>query len=500
MKWHQKVQDVLFFMARCDFASRTIFLSVRELANFQSPKYSNDIDFSPIQLNALQEGMKWHQKIQDEVLEQNRRTHTEYSIVETFISKLIGNFQGWNVVIRGRIDILKFNSKNDSVNIIEIKTTSSFSDSDKIDLFWEYQVKYYSYLLYHSPLQKILQNTTQNLPPFLVKRESFTSFFPKLLIIQTVSGTRTEHLLEYDDELIRESMEHGINKIINYFESRINHFEQFKVLTEIPWFFDEYRLGQQENLIIIREGLKRNPVSMLIGPPGTGKTALTLRILLERAIMLEKQIMYTSTKNSQQLEVLNLVSRINAQLKYALWAVVLIAKEKYCINDKKGVNGCDPFTCDYFLAMNSKKYTYADLFKMNPVIDSTWLQEKARETKAFCPYYQAKELAGFADIIIGDQNYQIDPVVKLGILKRPAHPLLFSKRGLPYLYLMDESHNLPGRIRDDLSLQIYFSTYEPVMKFFRKLCNEYAEFTKFSNDLELLVTKFEHLPIVKTPP
>lgn len=487
-------------MARCDFATRTIFLNVREIANFQSTKYNNNVDFSPIQLNALREGLKWHQVVQNEYQKQNYNNNFQHSLTEIFVSKLIGNFKGWDVVVRGRMDILHFNVKNDSASIIEIKTTSVFNDTDEVDLFWELQVKYYAYIFKHSSLQKITQNIDSSLPNFITNKTSFTNINLKVLVIQTPIGSRSEHILVYEEDDIYENIIGGINKILDYFKPRLSHFEHFRILNDIPWFFDEFRLGQQENLTIIKDGLKSNPTSMLIGPPGTGKTALTLRILLERAITFEKQIMYTSTKNSQQQELLHLVKLINVQLQNPLWAVVLIAKEKYCINDDKKDKICNPFTCQYFQAMSNKQIKYHDLFGLNAIIDSDWLREKARESKMFCPYYQAKELAGFADIVIGDQNYQIDPVVKLSILKRPAHPLLFSKRGLPYLYLMDEAHNLPGRIRDDLSLQIYFPQYESVKEFFKKLTKKYPDFEKFSNDLIMILKAFEQLPEVKTPP
>ena len=72
-------------MARCDFASRTIFLNVRELANFLAPKYNNAIDFSPIQLNAMRKGLEWHQIIQNEFLQQNENKNGYYSLTEVFV-------------------------------------------------------------------------------------------------------------------------------------------------------------------------------------------------------------------------------------------------------------------------------------------------------------------------------------------------------------------------------------------------------------------------------
>ena len=487
-------------MARADFSTRTLFLSIRELANFLTPKYSSLIEYSPIQLNALEQGRKWHQKIQQEYLDQNLHSKAVYSLIEVFVSMNIFQFEGWNIVLRGRIDILIFDSGLNSVFISEIKTISSSIDKIVVDDFWELQVLFYSYLFRHidvSLLKK--QDNLASLP----KKFNIAYFkdliMPKLIVIQTLTGLRQEFNLRYDEEAIKNKLFTGSRKILQYFLPRINHFEKFRILQDIPWFFDEYRSGQEENLNIIRSGLKSNPIAMLIGPPGTGKTALTLRVLIERAILYQKQIMYTSTKNSQQLEVLHLIKLINVQLKNPLWAVVLLAKEKYCIKENKENKSCDPFTCEFFLAMSKNPVPFIDIFEKKPIIDSEWLRDYARDTNLFCPYYQAKQLSGFADFVIGDQNYQIDPAVKLSILKRPSHPLLFSKKGLPYLYLMDEAHNLPSRIRDVLSLQIEFSEYDQILNYFESLSKQHKELQAFYQLLKLLFEKLSNLPIAKPP-
>ena len=486
-------------MARVDFSTRTIFLSVRELSNFLTPKYSTLIEYTPTQLNALELGMKWHQKIQEEYKQANQNNISQ-SFSEVFVSMKLPQNEGWNVILRGRIDILRLDIKHNVTSIIEIKTTSNIDVKDSIDLFWKYQVLFYSYIFQnmdYGALQKQEVFTTFNKSFSL---DTFRSAIKsQLIVVQTTKSERTEHIIEYNEKETLDTLTNGILKIIKFFLPRINHFEQFRIIQTIPWFFDEYREGQQQNLNLIRNALFKNPKAMLIGPPGTGKTALTLRILLENAISNDKQIMYTSTKNSQQLEVLHLIKLINVQLQNPIWSVVLLAKEKYCINEKRDENGCDPFNCDFFLSMTKKPVEYYELFSINPIIDSIWLKEKGLETKSFCPYYQAKYMAGFADVIIGDQNYQIDPMVKLGLLKRPAHPLLFSKKGLPYLYLMDEAHNLPARIRDVLSLKIFFDDYASIKAYFKNMSKKYEIFNVFYISLVEILNSFHNLPIVETP-
>ena len=265
--------------------------------------------------------MKCHQIIQIAVLVHNDIDKDFFSVVEVFLSLNVGVFGGWNIILRGRIDVVTFDLKNNSVAIDEIKTTSTSPDSIAVDEFWELQVLFYSYLFKNIDTNFLKkQENMSSLPKKLNIDRVRDKINPKLIVVQTLTGIREEFGLEYNELDIKNKQLSGLNKIIQFFLQRINQFQHFRVLQVIPWFFDEFRAGQEENLQIIRNGLS-NPIAMLIGPPGTGKTALTLRILIERAITYQKQIMYTSTKNSQQLEVLHLIKLINVQLREPLCAI-----------------------------------------------------------------------------------------------------------------------------------------------------------------------------------
>lgn len=436
-------------MARIDFSSRVVFLNVKELANFAVKSIQDTIlDYSPILLNSLKKGREWHEIIQLEYNKQAESNQNFNCLTEVFLSGKIGKIKGWSIILRGRADIITYSKLKNQLDIIEIKSSTSIKENQS-NLFWKNQVLFYYWLFSNLPNKK-MSEIFKELGISVKSNE--INYFLKLLIVNSFTGHQLLEEVELNQKELNNEISVSVNKIFDYFIPRIDHIEKFRLIKELPWFFDEFRKGQIENIKKIQGSLKSHSIVMEIGPPGTGKTAINLRVLLEESIKNDKQIFYSSTKNSQQKEVLNIIERINFQLKNPLWAVSLLAKEKYCVNND--VEVCEPYECDYFLSMKKKESNYINIFNDNPIASVEFLKERAIQTKSFCPYYKSKYLAGFADIVIGDQNFILSPDIKLGILSRYNHPLLFSKKGLPYLYLLDEAHNLPSRVRDELSLSI----------------------------------------------
>jgi DNA excision repair protein ERCC-2 len=120
----------------------------------------------------------------------------------------------------------------------------------------------------------------------------------------------------------------------------------------------------------------------------------------------------------------------------------LTAKEKLCFCTATGSEPEEcPFTRNYY---GKVKTALAETYQLEaftrPVI-----AELAR-CYEICPFEFSLDLALWADCIIGDYNYVFDPSV---YLRR-----FFDNVVEPYLFLIDEAHNLPDRARAMYSAEL----------------------------------------------
>jgi Rad3-related DNA helicase len=393
------------------------------------------------------------------------------------------------------MDGLFYNALENEYTIVEIKTINNFHYDEKPNEAWVRQLQFYVWLFLNQTsvsLGKIHDLLGLNERQNLLSSDNING---EIHVINPLSQHRWKHPITLLPIDMNYQLQEALKLAFRYFLPRINHVEHFRIVSKLPWFFDEYRQGQQDNLKKLRSSLSNQNINLVTGPPGTGKTALTLKVMIEKAILSDKQVFFSSAKNTQQIEVLRLLKQINVQLKHPLWVVVLTAIDRYCIRDVE----CDPKDCKFFQNMKKKRVSYSDLFSKYQICDIITLQHIAKSTEQFCPYYQAKQIAGFADIIIGDQNYQLSPEARIGILTRQGHPLLFSKRDLPFFYIMDETHNLPSRIRELYTIRINLKLFKqplPILNH-RVIPQQWnLRLKKLFNKIYQFLTT---LPLVETP-
>ena len=109
---------------------------------------------------------------------------------------------------------------------------------------------------------------------------------------------------------------------------------------------------------------------------------------------------------------------------------------------------CNPETCPYakghFSRINDAMY---DLLTTRDEFDRQTIEEYANKHMV-CPFEMSLDMSLFSDAIICDYNYLFDPYV---YLKR------FFAEGVkrPYLFLVDEAHNLVERGRQMYSATLY---------------------------------------------
>jgi DNA excision repair protein ERCC-2 len=217
-------------------------------------------------------------------------------------------------------------------------------------------------------------------------------------------------------------------------------------IQQLEFPYAAYRPGQREMAVAVYKAIRDNDRLYVQSPTGVGKTIATLFPAVKALGQgLAAKIFYLTAKTSGRQvaeKSLDDMRRANLYLR----SVTLTAREKICFCPP--VN-CDPEACifahDYF---GKVKRALAEIDQVQaftrPVIE-----EIARQYEV-CPFEFSLDLALWADCIICDYNYAFDPRVYLH--------RFFDFTTEPYIFLVDEAHNLPDRARSMYSAELEKNT------------------------------------------
>ncbi len=214
-----------------------------------------------------------------------------------------------------------------------------------------------------------------------------------------------------------------------------------------------YREGQKSLVAAVYRTIENGRRLFLEAPTGTGKTISTLYPSLKAmgAGMAEK-IFYLTAKTitgKAAQDTLDLLRQQGLLCK----SVTLTAKEKMCVLPHPD---CSPDKCPrakgHFDRINDA------LFALLTKEDSFTPSRIAQYAELFnvCPFEMSLDMSLFSDLIVGDYNYLFDPHAYLrrffgdGTAKKP------------YIFLIDEAHNLVDRGREMYSASLYLQESEKI--------------------------------------
>jgi Rad3-related DNA helicase len=202
--------------------------------------------------------------------------------------------------------------------------------------------------------------------------------------------------------------------------------------------FQRYRSAQRSVARKVYRTLENGEHLLLEAPTGSGKSMATIYPAL-KFMQSEQQLFFLTNRTTGAEAALKSASLI-ADSSNCLSVVQITAKDKMC---RDGSVPCEPQDCarckNYFARA---PYAVNHLLEMG-VVDRSKLQQVADEF-VVCPYELSLDLAHWADMIIGDYNYLFDPFVKLQRFADTGRSLL----------LVDEAHQLSGRVSQMLSTEI----------------------------------------------
>ena len=202
--------------------------------------------------------------------------------------------------------------------------------------------------------------------------------------------------------------------------------------------FERYRSAQRSAARKVYRTLENGEHLLLEAPTGSGKSMATIYPALK--FMRSEQQLFFLTNRSTGAEAALKSAGFIADSSNCLSVVQITAKDKMC---RSGGVPCEPQDCarckNYFARA---PYAVNHLLGMG-VVDRSKLQQVAEEF-VVCPYELSLDLAHWADMIIGDYNYLFDPFVKLQRFLDSGQNLL----------LVDEAHQLSGRVSEMLSAEL----------------------------------------------
>ena len=325
--------------------------------------------------------------------------------------------------VRGRIDGLYTHKA--PVVIEEIKTTTlslHLVGEEHNPLHWA-QAQCYAYMYaWQNHLSEIMIHLTYY---HLDSQEEKT--FERQF---TFSGLET-----FFDGLVTTYL-NWFRKVYAWQSSRDHSIQQF----DFP--YKEYRPGQRDMAVEVYKAIREKDRLYIQSPTGVGKTIATLFPAVKALGQgLASKIFYLTAKTSGRLVAeKTLVDMRQAGLHVK--SVTLTAKEKICFCPP--VN-CDPEVCVFARDYFGKVKKALEELDQHQAFTRPVIEEIARRYE-ICPFEFSLDLALWVDCIICDYNYAFDPRVYLH--------RFFDFVTEPYIFLVDEAHNLPDRARSMYSAEL----------------------------------------------
>ncbi len=382
-------------------------ISVREL--IEQVMQQGDLKGSFTNSKRALEGTLGHQALQKKRGEGYRREVRVSYKVEDHPSRI-------SLEVQGRIDGI-FKS-DDIFTVEEIKTThQALEDLELLEDGLHFaQAKIYGFLFAHNFQQQLVNIDLTYYQLKSTKTKTFSRQFS------------LKDLDEYFHHTVDVFME-SIREIYEWQEIRDRSIEA------LTFPFESYRAGQEQFMDEVYQAVNENFNLFAQAPTGLGKTISVLFPSIKAiAAGACSKIFYltarTTTREAPE-QVLELLRVNGLRLK----SIVITAKEKTCLHDEMV---CNPDYCEYLFNYFGKiNGALREIFRQDH-FNRENLESCARKHKV-CPFELSLDLSLVSDCIICDYNYFFDPRIQLARYD--------SDSKMPFVYLVDEAHNLVERSR-----------------------------------------------------
>lgn len=412
---------------------RHIRMAIRTLVEFIYRE--GDIDSSTSSGVTPQEGQRIHQMLQSKYVGFQKEVALKYEKAMT---------DDITLVLSGRMDGLK----DDETGIVIDEIKSVFDSLDHIDedhsfLHWAQAMLYGAiYLEKVDATEVTIQLTYYSL------RSETTKVLTKVLERETLAAFMADTLDRYRRWVLQEA------KMLSTAETT----------SEAMTFpYPAFRAGQDVLAKACYACVRDGHHLIAEAPTGIGKTLSTLFPSVKALGKgLTERIFYLTSKTLHRRVALDAMAQLADNGLEAL-VVGLQAKEKMCIND---LFKCTPEHCPYakghFDRVNDVLF---ELIEAGGIYDPDRIREAATQG-VVCPFELALDLTDFAQVVIGDYNYFLDPFVQLKRhFMEPSSAVV----------LIDEAHNLYERAREMYTGVLRVETVNAAIEDAKALDKTYAK-------------------------
>ena len=395
-----------------------VSISVRELV--ETVFLEGDLFTNKSFVNAMQEGIQIHKKVQNDQKEADEKYIAEYSL--SYDCEL----DNIKFHLTGRIDGITV--KNGSHFIEEIKSTIIPLEQISEETFpvhWA-QAKCYAYMY---SVQKKLAKANVSLV-YYQKETGEIRRFTQSFLIESLGKFFFETLELYSKWASRETQWEIIRN---------------ESIEKMKFPFMEYRDGQLDLIESIQNVTKNGEVLFAQAPTGIGKTMAALYATINNFPKSGiKKIFYLTARTVARVVAEKACKMLNENgLKFR--SITLTAKEKICL---MGMPRCQKDKCPYTKGYFNRVFDATDDILSSGMSFTSENIVLFAQKYMLCPFEFSLDLSLWCDCVICDYNYVFDPKV---YLKR----YFFGNKGSgKYVFLIDEAHNMIKRSQEMFSVTL----------------------------------------------
>jgi DNA excision repair protein ERCC-2 len=332
--------------------------------------------------------------------------------------------RGWTVCIAGRADGLR--REQDGTRVVEeIKSVRR-----------EGQL---------APTLRALYERQASLYAWMLARDQDGPVGAELVLIAIGSDAVERIELELDLEALETDIRQRLNRLLReHAAAQRAAADRRRAGADLAFPHPAPRPGQETIVAAVEQALEERSHVLIRAPTGIGKTAAALWPALRYALLHDKRLFVLTAKNLQQ----EMATRVLGQLATGggFHALRLRAKARMCAN---GEVICHEEYCRFareYAAKLAGSGVVPRLLADAAVLEPDLVFSAAAQAEV-CPFEVSLDLAGRAQVVVGDYNYAFDPWVALSE---------FGPEGRleDVVLVIDEIHNLVERGRGYLSPEL----------------------------------------------